>query len=96
MEARLSRTLGASDSTKHIKSLGDVKELRLTANRAFRDNGPEHGDTYVDFNETAFVCPVTAMVMNGANDFYVNWLCGCVISAKAIQEVCCPVYGVKC
>jgi len=87
IEARLNKTLSTNEATKHIKSLHDVKELRLTDNRAYKDCGPENGDTYTDFNETPYVCPVTSLGMNGINIFVVNWLCGCVFSERAIQEL---------
>lgn len=37
--------------------------------------------------QSEFLCPVTALPMNGINGFVVNWKCGCVFSEKALQEV---------
>ena len=87
MEAKIAKKLASNESTMHIKSLSDVKGLNLTENREHLDQGPEKGDTYVDYNNTSFVCPVTGSPMNGTNAFFVNWLCGCVLSEKAILEV---------
>jgi len=87
LKAKLNKTLSSNETTKHIKSLSDVKELRLTDNQSYKGDGPEHGDAYIDVNETQFVCPVTALGMNGINNFLVNWNCGCVVSEKAIHEL---------
>ncbi|KAI1704948.1 rtf2 RING-finger domain-containing protein [Ditylenchus destructor] len=87
IKAKLDKKLQTNEVTKHIKKLSDVKELRLTDNRSFKDDGPENGDTYYDHNETPWVCPVTAIPMNGSNNFFVNWQCGCVVSEKAINEL---------
>uniref|UniRef100_A0A915EA49 Replication termination factor 2 n=1 Tax=Ditylenchus dipsaci TaxID=166011 RepID=A0A915EA49_9BILA len=87
IEAKLNKKLHLNETTKHIKTLSDVKELRLTDNKAWKDSGPDKGDTYMDFNESPYVCPVTAMSMNGTNGFTVNWNCGCVVSEKAINEL---------
>lgn len=38
-------------------------------------------------NETPWVCPITALPMNGVNVFLVNWTCGCVFSEKAHHEL---------
>ncbi|KAI1703106.1 rtf2 RING-finger domain-containing protein [Ditylenchus destructor] len=87
IKAKLDKKLQTNEVTKHIKKLSDVKELRLTDNRSFKDDGPENGDTYYDHNETPWVCPITSIPMNGANNFFVNWQCGCVVSEKAINEL---------
>lgn len=59
----------------------------MTDNKAWKDAGPEKGDVYIDMNETPWVCPVTALPMNGTNAFFVNWTCGCVFSEKAHLEL---------
>lgn len=87
LEAKLDKTLSTNEVTKHIKSLSDVKELKLTTNKAYKDEGPEKGDTYIDFNESPYACPVTAINMNGTNNFVVNWICGCVFSERALNEL---------
>lgn len=38
-------------------------------------------------NESPWVCPITALPMNGVNVFFVNWTCGCVFSEKAHHEL---------
>lgn len=42
MEGKLSKTLSLNETTKHIKSLSDVKELNLTENKAYKGDGPEN------------------------------------------------------
>lgn len=59
----------------------------MTDNKAWKDAGPEKGDVYIDMNETPWVCPVTALPMNGTSAFFVNWTCGCVFSEKAHLEL---------
>uniref|UniRef100_A0AC34QMC7 Replication termination factor 2 n=1 Tax=Panagrolaimus sp. JU765 TaxID=591449 RepID=A0AC34QMC7_9BILA len=87
IEAKLSKSLSKNPVTKHIRALSDVKELKLTENRDFKDNGPTKGDVYKDVNSTLFICPITGLNMNGTYNFLVNWECGCVFSEKAMQEV---------
>uniref|UniRef100_A0A914P5A2 Replication termination factor 2 n=2 Tax=Panagrolaimus TaxID=55784 RepID=A0A914P5A2_9BILA len=87
IEGRLYKTLAKNPITVHIKSLSDVKELKLTDNKAWKDNGPDKGDVYKDYNETPFLCPITGLNMNGSYPFVVNWECGCVFSEKALQEL---------
>ncbi|KAL3085021.1 hypothetical protein niasHS_010090 [Heterodera schachtii] len=87
LEAKLDKTLAKNKATEHIHAFSDVKELKLTDNKAWKDNGPEKGDIYIDMNETPWVCPITALPMNGVNNFFVNWKCGCVFSEKAHNEL---------
>ncbi|KAH7700570.1 hypothetical protein AAVH_32308 [Aphelenchoides avenae] len=87
LEAKLSKELSQNEATKHIKSLTDVKELTLTENPAYKDEGPDKGDVYKDFNETPFLCPITSLGLNGTHTFFVNWKCGCVFSEKALNEL---------
>ncbi|KAI6183219.1 Replication termination factor 2 [Aphelenchoides bicaudatus] len=87
LEGLLNKTLGDNDVTKHIKSRADFKELNLTENKEYRGDGPEKGNTYIDHNNTKWICPVTSLPMNGGTNFFVNFKCGCVISEKAINEL---------
>ncbi|CAD5211103.1 unnamed protein product [Bursaphelenchus xylophilus] len=85
LEAMLEKKLGQNEVTKHIKNRNDFKELKLTDNKDFKD-GPDRGMVYKDHNDTQWICPVTALPMNGINVFKVNWICGCVVSEKAMIE----------
>lgn len=78
--------MGQNEVTKHIKNRNDFKELKLADNKAYGGDGPDRGMVYKDFNDTPWQCPVTALPMNGTNVFKVNWICGCVVSEKAMNE----------
>ncbi|CAD5207929.1 unnamed protein product [Bursaphelenchus okinawaensis] len=85
LEAMLEKKVTQNETTKHIKGRSDFKELKLTDNKDYND-GPDRGMVYKDHNDTPWVCPVTALPMNGINVFKVNWICGCVVSEKAMVE----------
>ncbi|KAK6106600.1 Rtf2 RING-finger family protein [Brugia pahangi] len=87
LNAIISKKIGEYEVAKHIKSLKDVKELKLTDNKEYKESGADKGDIYKDHNIAPFCCPVTGISMNGNHSFTVNWRCGCVISGKAIEEV---------
>ncbi|KAL3997854.1 Rtf2 RING-finger family protein [Acanthocheilonema viteae] len=87
LNAILSKKIGECEVAKHIKGLKDIKELKLTDNKEYKESGADKGDIYKDHNIAPFCCPVTGILMNGNHPFTVNWLCGCVISEKAIEEV---------
>uniref|UniRef100_A0A0R3RQ60 Replication termination factor 2 n=1 Tax=Elaeophora elaphi TaxID=1147741 RepID=A0A0R3RQ60_9BILA len=87
LNAILSKKIGECEVAKHIKGLKDIKELKLTDNKEYKEIGADKGDIYKDHNIAPFCCPVTGISMNGNYPFTVNWQCGCVISGKAIEEV---------
>uniref|UniRef100_A0A2K6WAT4 Replication termination factor 2 n=1 Tax=Onchocerca volvulus TaxID=6282 RepID=A0A2K6WAT4_ONCVO len=87
LNAILSKKIGECEVAKHIKGLKDIKELKLTNNKEYRESGADKGDIYKDHNIAPFCCPVTGISMNGNYPFTFNWRCGCVISEKAIEEV---------
>uniref|UniRef100_A0A8R1DRJ2 Replication termination factor 2 n=2 Tax=Caenorhabditis japonica TaxID=281687 RepID=A0A8R1DRJ2_CAEJA len=86
INAILNKTIGKSASASHIKGPRDFVELKLTVNKDFK-RGDVKGDDYNDVNQTEFLCPITNVPMNGMHNFLVNWICGCVYSEKAQQEV---------
>ncbi|KAK5973109.1 hypothetical protein GCK32_006466 [Trichostrongylus colubriformis] len=86
IEAILTKTISNFAVASHIKGIKDFKELKLKKNKDY-NGGEVKGDEYLDYNQSEFLCPVTAVPMNGVNSFVVNWKCGCVFSEKAIQEV---------
>uniref|UniRef100_A0A914X887 Replication termination factor 2 n=1 Tax=Plectus sambesii TaxID=2011161 RepID=A0A914X887_9BILA len=100
IEALITKTLGDNDNTKHIKSIKDVKELKLAPNPAFdRNFRVDKGDAKTDYNISPFICPIVGLEMNGNHRFVLNWECGCVVSEKAVKELqttaCCNC-GKKC
>lgn len=78
---------GSSEIAQHIRSLKDIKELRLTDNPAYKQSSDDKGDGYSDNQASCFICPVTGLEMSGRYRFCFLWNCGCVISEKAIKEV---------
>ncbi|CAG9857942.1 unnamed protein product [Phyllotreta striolata] len=76
IEALLDR--GAlSESFKHVKSLKDVRELKLTEN-------PEAGK---NDSSAAYICPVLGLEMTGKFRFVALWSCGCAFSERALKEI---------
>jgi len=70
------------DICGHVRSLKDVKELRLTANPIKSTN---QGD--IDAPIAPFVCPLTMKEMNGAVPFGYIHTCGCVFSLAGLKAV---------
>ncbi|CAI4222180.1 unnamed protein product [Auanema sp. JU1783] len=88
LEAILTKTIKNFESASHIRGMKDFKELKLRENKDYKaDNQGVKGDSYLDINQTEFLCPITSVPMNGNYKFVVNWKCGCVFSEKALEEV---------
>lgn len=60
-------------SFPHLKSLKDLKEIKLTPAAAH--------------SAVPFLCPITGQEMDGTHGFLFNWGCGCVVSEKAVMEL---------
>jgi len=72
----------------HVRSLRDVKELKLTENPDWEETGRgEIGDGYIDVQKSRWICPVSGMEMNGRFRFCFLWSCGCVLAEKALKEM---------
>ncbi|KAJ8921979.1 hypothetical protein NQ315_008616 [Exocentrus adspersus] len=78
IEALLDRSTLAPEF-KHIKSLKDVKDLKLTKNPEFSKDKTG--------NAAPYICPVLGLEMNGAFRFVAVWSCGCVFSERALKEI---------
>lgn len=87
LEYLLDKSSVTTDIASHIRSLKDVKELKLTSNPAFEQKAMEHADSYLDFQASRFICPVVGIEMNGRYKFCYLWKCGCVFSERALKEV---------
>lgn len=69
----------------HIKSLRDVKELKLKEKPDFdRTHQASSGN---ESFKAQFVCPISGLEMNGKYKFYYLKSCGCVLSERAMREV---------
>lgn len=69
LNALLSKKIGECEVAKHIKGLKDIKELKLTDNKEYRESGADKGDIYKDHNIAPFCCPVTGISMNGNHPY---------------------------
>lgn len=85
IEALLDRST-LPDFCKHIKSLKDVKDLKLTNNPEFtKDEGKKEGA--IDHRAAPYICPVLGLEMSGKFRFVALWSCGCVFSERALKEI---------
>ncbi|XP_014287528.1 replication termination factor 2 [Halyomorpha halys] len=83
--ALLDKTL-LPETAGHIKSLKDVKELKLTQNPSY-EASIDKGDQYVDHQSSPYICPVIGHEMNGNFKFCFSWGCGCVVSERAMKQL---------
>lgn len=67
------------ESCGHIKSLKDIKDLKLTANPAYEESK--------DDKSAQFICALIGLEMSGQFRFVALWACGCVFSERALKEV---------
>lgn len=72
------------ESANHIKSLKDIKDLKLTANPAFKDEDKCEG--FLDTRHAPFICKLIGLEMSGKFRFIALWSCGCVYSERAFKE----------
>lgn len=75
------------DSAAHIRTLKDAHTLNLTENPAFKEDGPDKGDAYIDRQMAKYICPVVGLEMNGRYRFVYLLKCGCVFSERALKEL---------
>lgn len=69
---------GMPESCSHIKSLKDIKNLKLTANPAYSAEEDKNAP---------FVCALIGLEMSGQFRFVAPWTCGCVFSERALKEI---------
>jgi len=70
---------------RHIKSLKDVKTLKLTPNPAPSTSSATATNTSTD--RPRFVCPLTLKEMNGVQPFVYIATCGCVLSQAGLKAL---------
>lgn len=85
LEQKTSSSNPQQSIVSHIKSLKDVKELKLKEKSNYdiahqASSGSEHF-------QAQFVCPISGLDMNGSYKFYYILTCGCVLSERAIKQV---------
>lgn len=85
IEALLDRSILPTEF-KYIKSLKDVKDLKLTKNPEYKtDEDKKEGS--LDHRASPYICPVLGLEMNGKFRFVAVWNCGCVFSERAYKEI---------
>ncbi|XP_050312980.1 replication termination factor 2 [Anthonomus grandis grandis] len=85
IESLLDRT-NMPPQFRHIKSLKDVKLLKLTKNPEFKRDEDKKGGS-VDHRGSPYICPVLSLEMSGKFRFVAIWNCGCVFSERAYKEI---------
>lgn len=65
-------------SCDHIKSLKDIKDLKLAANPAYSAE---------DEKNAPFICALIGLEMSGQFRFVGLWTCGCVFSERALKQL---------
>lgn len=84
IEALLDRSI-LPPSASHIKSIKDVRDLRLTPNPSFKAGAEKAG--YVDRATSPYICPLTGLEVTGRFRFVFLWTCGCVFAERAMKEI---------
>lgn len=74
------------ETTKHIKSMKDVRELRLTPNPEYKADEKKKDGT-MDERAAPYICPIAGLEMSGNYKFMAFWSCGCVISERAFKQI---------
>lgn len=69
---------GMPESCNHIKSLKDIKNLKLTPNPAYSEE---------DDKNAPFICSLIGLEMSGQFRFMALWTCGCVFSERALKQL---------
>ncbi|XP_050424120.1 replication termination factor 2 isoform X2 [Adelges cooleyi] len=72
------------EASAHIKSLKDIKELKLTPNPAFKGKAQNVGG-YMDDHVSPHICPLVGLEMNDRSKFCFLWKCGCVMSERGLK-----------
>lgn len=74
------------ESAKHIKSLKDIKDLKLTSNPAYQKDADKFEGS-VDVRNAPYICKLIGLEMTGKFRFIALWNCGCVFSERAFKEL---------
>ncbi|XP_039952116.1 replication termination factor 2 isoform X1 [Bactrocera tryoni] len=73
------------ESIKHIRTLKDIKTLKLTPNPAYTAEDKTEG--LLDTRHAPYVCKLIGLEMSGKFRFVSLWTCGCVISERALKQI---------
>lgn len=86
IEQLLDKDQTMPESASHIKSLKDIKDLKLTSNPAYKQ-GEEKLEGSVDVRNAPYICKLIGLEMSGKFRFISLWSCGCVFSERAFKEL---------
>lgn len=86
IEKLLDPTKYTSTVANHIRKLKDVKELKLTPiPKELQSHELSSG--LIENSAESFCCPIMGQEMNGSYPFVFSWVCGCVVSKRAFDNV---------
>lgn len=85
IEQLLDKETEMPDSSKHIQSLKDVRNLHLTPNPIYKDEDKTEG--LLDTRSAPYICKLIGLEMSGKFRFVGLWTCGCVFSERALKEI---------
>jgi len=71
----------------HVKSLKDVKELKLQSNPSYVLNKQENSDNMNGLNVSPWICPISGVEMNGMFKFCFLFSCGCAFAQKSLKSI---------
>lgn len=74
------------ESAQHIKSLKDIKDLKLESNPAYKKDA-EKFEGAIDVRNAPYICKLIGLEMTGKFRFVALWSCGCVFSERAFKEL---------
>lgn len=80
IEELLTKNEGCKQN-RHIKSLRDVREIKLIKNPEITNSSIERR------NISLYICPITKLEMNGKHRFVFLWNCCCVFSEKTLKQI---------
>ncbi|KAH8285745.1 hypothetical protein KR018_001810 [Drosophila ironensis] len=73
------------ETSAHVKSLKDIKQLQLTPNPAFTEADKTEG--LLDVRHAPYICKLIGLEMSGKFRFVALWSCGCVMSERALKQI---------
>nr|XP_036232132.1 replication termination factor 2 isoform X2 [Bactrocera oleae] len=73
------------ESIKHIRTLKDIKTLKLTSNPSYTTEDKTEG--LLDTRHAPYICKLIGLEMSGKFRFVALWSCGCVISERALKQI---------
>ncbi|XP_068150249.1 replication termination factor 2 [Drosophila tropicalis] len=86
IERLLEREKKMPEASAHVKSLKDIKNLKLTPNPAYEVN-EDKTEGLLDTRHAPYICKLIGLEMSGKFRFVALWSCGCVMSERALKQI---------